>query len=110
MLDLRPTRLLRLRLLRTAGTLAVLRKGHRPCPSDQDCGQLRRGHLLEFYPLVLRDRPHHPPVAHPHLIRQVIPREPLRDRFGAMRRAALTVLITLYDNNATQKANSAALG
>ena len=112
MLDLRSTLFLRFRFLRATRLLGVQSQSHVPRQIYQDPGHLYRSQFLEHGPFVLRNRDHHSPVSHRNLVGQVIPRHLLFDglRAWTARNAALITLIRLYDTNATQKANNAALG
>ena len=112
MLDLRSTLFLWFRFLRATRLLGVQSQSHVPRQIYQDPGHLYRSQFLEHGPFVLRNRDHHSPVSHRNLVGQVIPRHLLFDGLRTVdgANAALITLIRLYDTNATQKANNAALG
>ena len=111
MFYLRAALLLQLWFLWPARVARVFLQRYRACPHLHHLCKLSCGRSLKHNPFVLRDRLHHPAVAHLDLVRQVEAGELLDLRLTMHRRSApLTVDRTLYATKAIQKLNNAALG
>ena len=67
---------------------------------------------MEDHPFIFRHRDHHPPVGARDFVGQIVARNLGVCRLLALnlRRAAFTVLSTLYETIAMLRANNAALG